>query len=62
MRKPDRGQLTAVKTGHVQTTITKLITWARFIETSYCSVLHETRQFGTGQFLVPIFEQGTSKE
>ena len=33
--KPNQGQLTAVKTGHLQTTITKLITWAQVQDPSF---------------------------
>ena len=35
MRKPNQGQLTVVKMRHLQTTITKLITWAQVHELSF---------------------------
>ena len=35
MRKPNQGQLTADKMGHLQTSITKLITWAQILDPSF---------------------------
>ena len=38
--KPNEGQLTAVKMGHVQTTIRKLITWAQVRSGTRSGIFH----------------------
>ena len=41
--KPNEGQLTDVKMGHVQTTIRKLITWAQVRSSTRSGIFHYKR-------------------